>query len=141
MSRLGLSTQRTGQRPSQGGLSGQLGAGGAYGSHQKSENLRPDLYKLSNVIETRPSHDSGPRDGDIPKSPNWYNGGFQQSSSKESKKLSKKNAADNESEKSLKMKSRTSSEDEEGMQIMVSKSFYITDEERSIAASREASYR
>ncbi|KAF2027016.1 hypothetical protein EK21DRAFT_72854 [Setomelanomma holmii] len=141
MSRLGLSTQRTGQRPSGAGLSGPICAGAGYASNQKSEHFRPDHYKLSNVIETRASHDSGPRDADIPKSPNWYNGGFLQSSSKEPKKLSKKSAPDNESEKSLKMKSRSSSEDEDGMHIMVKKSFYITDEERSIATPREIPHR
>ncbi|KAH7073196.1 hypothetical protein FB567DRAFT_195124 [Paraphoma chrysanthemicola] len=141
MSRLGFSTQGTRQRPSGAGQSGPLKSPGTYGSQQKSESLRPDVYKLSNVIETRTSHDSGHGDGDVPKSPNWYNGGYQQSSSKESKKVAKKSTADNESEKGLKMKSRNSSEDEEGMHIMVSKSFYITDEERSIAASREGPYR
>jgi hypothetical protein len=107
------------------------------------------LYKLSNVVESRPSHDSGPRDKDIPKSPNWYNNSFPPPPPpkdgklvKDVKKITKKVPSDNESEKSLKMKSLTSgsSEDgEDGMHIMVSKSFYITDEERS-SISRSGPY-
>lgn len=86
------------------------------------------MYKLSTVVETRRSHDSGTRGADVPKSPNWYNNAYPQAPSKDAKK-SKKSSGDNESQRSLKV----SSDDEDPMHIMVSKSFYITDEERSLA--------
>jgi hypothetical protein len=130
MRRLGLTTQPTGQRPSYGGKSGPLAAGGGYHrSNQKSEGLRPDMYNLSTVVETRRSQDSGSRGTDTPKSPNWFNNGHPHAPAKESKKYSKKNSSENESQKSLKI----SQDDEDQMHIMVSKSFYITDEERSLA--------
>jgi hypothetical protein len=131
MRRLGLTTQPTGQRPSYGGKSGPLAAGGGgyHKSNQKSESLRPDMYKLSTVVETRRSQDSGARGTDTPKSPHWFNNGHPQGHPKEPKKNSKKNSSDNESQKSLKI----STDDEDQMHIMVSKSFYITDEERSLA--------
>jgi hypothetical protein len=100
---------------------------------QKQDSLRPDVYKLSTVIETRKSHDSD-RDA------KWYPTALPPVPTKDTKKLSKRHQNDNESERSLKMKSSTSSDDEDPMQIMVSKSFYITDEERSLA-SRDTPYR
>lgn len=142
--RLGLSTQPTGQRPSNyGGMSGQK-LGVPASSQQNTDRLRPDVYKLSNVVESRASQDSNPRDADIPKAPTWFNNNYPPQpppkdtkfSEKSSKKLSKKSTADNESEKSFKLKtsaSRSSDDVEDGMHIMVSKSFYITDEERSLA--------
>jgi hypothetical protein len=117
MRSLGLTTQRSGQRPSYGGRSGPL-AGGAHQkstpkSTQKSESLRPDMYKLSTVVETRRSHDSGTRGADMPKSPNWYNNAYPQAPSKDAKK-SKKSSGDNESQRSLKV----SSDDEDPMHMM-----------------------
>jgi len=132
MHRLGLSTQR----PSYGGKSNPINATGA-STNPKQDSLRPDVYKLSTVVETRKSNDSGNRTNDN----YWYDGALPQIPPKEPKKLSKKHQSDNESQRSLKMKSSSaSSDDEEPMQIMVSKSFYITDEERSLA-SREIPYR
>jgi hypothetical protein len=87
------------------------------------------MYNLSTVVETRRSQDSGSRGTDTPKSPNWFNNGHPHAPAKESKKYSKKNSSENESQKSLKI----SQDDEDQMHIMVSKSFYITDEERSLA--------
>ncbi|EAT91617.2 hypothetical protein SNOG_00122 [Parastagonospora nodorum SN15] len=133
MHRLGLSTQR----PSYGGKSNPINAMGGASSNQKQDSLRPDVYKLSTVVETRKSNDSGHKNNDK----YWYDGALPQVPPKESKKLSKKHQSDNESQRSLKMKSSSaSSDDEDPMQIMVSKSFYITDEERSLA-SRETPYR
>jgi hypothetical protein len=136
MHRMGLSTNPT-QRPSYGGKSGPLAMGGNPSHQRTNDSLRPDVFKLSTVVETRRSHDSGHRGNDK----HWYEGALPQVPPKEPKKLSKKHHSDNESERSLKMKSSTaSSDDEDPMHIMVSKSFYITDEERSLA-SRETPYR
>ncbi|KAF2818768.1 hypothetical protein CC86DRAFT_388689 [Ophiobolus disseminans] len=136
MNRLGLVTQPSSQRPSYGAKSGPL-AMGAASKKQTSENLRPDHFKLSAVVETRVSHDAAQRPTDFPKSPNWFNNG---PPAKESKKLSKKSMNDNESERSLKMKSSRGSSDEDTAGIMVSKSFYITDEERSLASRDSRPY-
>jgi hypothetical protein len=132
MRHLGLTTSPTGQRPSYGGKSNPLAMGSNHKSNQKSESLRPDMFKLSTVVETRRSHDSGPSSADFPKSPNWYNNSNPHGPSKEAretKKYAKKGTSDNESQKSLKI----SSDDDDQMHIMVSKTFYITDEERSLA--------
>jgi hypothetical protein len=138
MHKMGLSTNPTNNRPSYGGKSGPLHQYGSQSKGQKQDSLRPDVFKLSTVVETRRSTDSGHRVTDGPKSPHWSDKG-PKVPTKESKKHSKK--SDNESERSLKMKSSTaSSDDEEAMHIMVSKSFYITDEERSLA-SRDPPYR
>jgi hypothetical protein len=135
MSRLGLTTA---PRQSYGGKSGPLGGGMSSknskpNTENKQDSLRPDVYKLSTVIETRRSHDSDREE-------KWYPTALPPVPTKESKKLSKRQMNDNESERSLKIKTSTSSDDEDNMQIMVSKSFYITDEERSLA-SRETPYR
>lgn len=103
------------------------------------------MYKLSAVVETRASNDSGPREAEYPKSPNWFNVATNgpKVPPKDAKKKSQKTYADNESERSLKMKTSSSRslDEEDGMHILVSKSFYITDEERSLAtASRGNSY-
>ncbi|KAL5114970.1 hypothetical protein ACEQ8H_007143 [Pleosporales sp. CAS-2024a] len=138
MHRLGLSTQPT-RGPSYGGRSGPLAMGGAPPSNSKAnESLGPDAYKLSTVVQTHNSHDSGPRSNDK----NWYDDGLSQMPPREPKKPSKKHHADNESEKSLKMKSTSGgSDDEDPLHIMVSKSFYITDEERSLASREAPPYR
>lgn len=141
--RLGLSTAPTGRRPSNyGGLSGQKLGGPALDS--KGDKLRPDTYKMSNVVESRPSHDDGPREREkeMPKSPHWFNNAYppapppKDKMPKETKKL-KKTQPDNDSEKSFKLKasaSRSSDELDDGINgIMVSKSFYITDEEPTTA--------
>lgn len=139
MHRLGLTTGGTNPRPSYGGKSGPLGNPSSKRSNPlssaKQDSLRPDIYKLSTVIETRNSTETTRE----PKSP-WYTStattALPPLPPKESKKLSKKQHADNESERSLKMKSSASEDEEDGMQIMVSKSFYITDEERSLASGQ-----
>lgn len=132
MHKMGLSTNPTDNRPSYGGKSGPLAMGGSQSRNQKQDSLRPDVFKLSTVVETRRSNESGHRPIENPKSPHWFNGA-PTVPAKDSKKHSKK--SDNESERSLKMKSSSaSSDDEDPMHIMVSKSFYITDEERSLAS-------
>jgi hypothetical protein len=131
---MGITTNPT-KRPSYGGQSGPLAASSNnLRSNQKSEHVRPDVYKLSTVIETRRSFDSGHGTSENIKSPNWYPGALPQIPPKEQKKLTKKHS-DNESQRSLNMNTKTSSSsiDEDPMQIMVSKTFYITDEERSLA--------
>lgn len=143
MHRLGLTTQATNPRPSYGGKSGPLASPSAKKSNNvsstKQDSFRPDTYKLSAVVETRTSIETTRE----PKSP-WFSTtattALPPMPPKEPKKLLKKHHADNESERSLKMKSSTSEDEDDGMQIMVSRSFYITDDQRSLA-SREVPYR
>lgn len=141
MSKLGLST-RAGRPsgPSYGGKSGPLASGPIPGKTQTSDSLRPDHYKLSTVVETRHSSDTeaGLRPIEYPNPSKWFPGRAQ-SSAKDSNKLAKKSQSgqsDNESERSLKTKDSRSSADEDltGTGIMVSRTFYITDEERSLGS-------
>ena len=86
------------------------------------------MYGLSNVPETRVSDESLAKESHFPKSPNWFNGNGPQTMTKSQVR------SDNESERSLKLKSsRNSSEDQ--MHIMVSRTFWV-DEERASIASR-----
>jgi hypothetical protein len=146
MHQLGITTDPT-KRPSYGGQSGPLNAisnkSANLRSNQKQESYRPDVYKLSTVIETRRSMDSGLGASENIKSPNWAPTALPQPPPKDHRKLTKNRViSDNESERSLNHHTKTSSSsiDEDPMQIMVSKSFYITDEERSLA-SRDTPFR
>lgn len=86
------------------------------------------MYGLSNVQDTRTSDDSITKESTFPKSPNWFPGNGPQNMAKSQVR------SDNESERSLRLKSsRSSSEDQ--MHIMVSKTFWV-DEERASIASR-----
>lgn len=66
----------------------------------------------------------------MPKSPNWFNGNEPTSTTKSQVR------DDNESEQNLRMKSSRSSTEDQGMGIMVSKTFWV-DEERASMASRQ----
>lgn len=114
---------------------------GASSNGAKVDKLRPDNYKISANVQSRTSDDESlPRTGDFPKSPNWFNGNFPSANSRDAKKSVLDN--DNESERSLRIKSsRSSGEEEHNMHIMVSKSFFITDEERASVMSRGEPYR
>ncbi|KAF1923381.1 uncharacterized protein M421DRAFT_425909 [Didymella exigua CBS 183.55] len=128
MHQIGLSTRPTQPRPSQYGLQTPP-ASQMLNSRRKGSKNELDMYKLTNVEETRVSDDSLAKDSSLSKSPNRFNGNGLQQSMTESRVR-----ADNESERSLRIKSsRNSSEDQMG--IMVSKSFWI-DEERSSIISR-----
>jgi hypothetical protein len=121
MHKLGLTTRASGNRPSGYGQSG--GRPAASGVASKADKLRPDIYKLSATVQTNKSDDEA---SDFPKSsPNWFGG-----TSSDSKKPARD--TDAESQRSL----RVRSSEEDNMHIMVSKSFYITDEERGSIASR-----
>lgn len=98
-------------------------------SRRKGSKNDLKMHGLSNIQETQTSDDSFVKESSFPKSPNWFNGnGPQQSMTKSQIR------ADNESERSLGLKSsRNSSEDQ--MHIMVSKTFWV-DEERASIASR-----
>jgi hypothetical protein len=111
--RLGLSTQPSDQR---------YAASGPRAS--KADKLRPDIYKLSASVHTQGSAK------DTSSTPHWFR---PQLPTKELKKMPKPGGegADNESQKSL---NERSSDEEDGMHIMVSKTFYITDEGRSIVS-------
>ncbi|KAI4643932.1 uncharacterized protein J4E79_011204 [Alternaria viburni] len=127
MHKLGLSTRPTGAyRPSAYGMSAPL-PGNAAGN-SKADKLRPDMYKLSATVQTRTSDDEP-----VSNSNKWYGG----KAPPNSKKSTRVDNSDNDSQRSLRIKSARSSAEEDHFQngIMVSKSFYITDEERGSVLS------
>lgn len=131
MHKLGLSTRNpSAYRPSAYGVSAPLPANGAAsGINSKADKLRPDQYKLSATVQTRSSEEDNMHGG---KSANWFGTGAPPNS----KKSTRLDSADNESERSLRItSSRGSLEDAFQSGIMVSKSFYITDEERGSVVS------
>lgn len=129
---MGLTTRPTQGRPSNYGLQTPP-ASQLLSSRRKGSKNELDMYGLSNVEETRISDDSISKEGTFPKSPNWFNGNGPQPVMTKSQVR-----ADNESERSLRIKSsRNSSEDQ--MHIMVSKTFWV-DEERASIASRGQNY-
>lgn len=131
MHQLGLSTRPTQQRPSNYGLQTPP-ASQVLNSRRKGSKNGLDMYGLSHVQETRISDDSLAKESSLPKSPNWLNSNGPQNITKSQIR------SDNESERSLRLKSsRNSSEDQ--MQIMVSKTFWV-DEERASIASRGQRY-
>jgi hypothetical protein len=132
MHKLGLSTRPSGAyRPSAYGMSAPLPGNAAPAS--KADKLRPDMYKLSATVQTRTSDDEITRDGSFPKSPNWFGGTGAPPNSKKSTRVDN---SDNDSQRSLRIKSsRSSEEDNFQSGILVSKSFYITDEERGSVLS------
>ncbi|KAF1947356.1 hypothetical protein EJ02DRAFT_140905 [Clathrospora elynae] len=134
MSKLGITTRPSRSRPSAYGMSAPLPGNAASASGSKAEHFRPDMYKLSAHVQTRISEDEDiPQIDDFPRSPNWFNTSTQGGSKKSS------HDTDNESQKSLRIKSARPSMEDANMHhgIMVSKSFYITDEERNSIMSRE----
>ncbi|RMZ69343.1 integral membrane [Pyrenophora seminiperda CCB06] len=127
MHKLGLSTRPSGYRPSAYGMSAPLPNKGASGMGSRADKLRPDMYKLSATVQTRTSDDQPlePKG----KSPNWFD-------HPSSKKGTRNDNSDNDSENSMHIKSaRNSAEEHFQNGIMVSKSFYITDEERGSVIS------
>jgi hypothetical protein len=130
MHKLGLSTRPSAYRPSAYGMSVPLPANAAPGS--KADKLRPDMYKLSATVQTRTSEEEPTQSGSFPRSPNW----FGNSAPPNSKKSTRVDNSDNDSERSLRIKSSRSSEEDNFQNgILVSKSFYITDEERGSVLS------
>ncbi|CAO2657227.1 Nn.00g033530.m01.CDS01 [Neocucurbitaria sp. VM-36] len=140
MQGLGLNTRPTGQRPSGYGLSASKPQNAALsGSYRQHDKLHSDVYPLATTVQTQRSDDEAAlRPDESAKSPSWFTGSFGRPGPKEAKYVEKKEA-DNESERNLKVKSERSSE-EDGMHIMVSKSFFITDEERGSRSSRGGPY-
>ncbi|EUC41376.1 hypothetical protein COCMIDRAFT_106331 [Bipolaris oryzae ATCC 44560] len=133
MSKLGLSTRNpSAYRPSAYAMSAPLPANAAVsGTASKADKLRPDLYKLSATVQTRTSEDEIMQTGSKSKSPQWF-----PNAPPNSKKSTRVDNSDNDSEQSLRNKSsRSSTEDIFSNGIMVSKSFYITDEERGSVIS------
>ena len=98
------------------------------GTNSKADKLRPDLYKLSATVKTRTSEEELAM-GKM-KSPNWF-----PNAPPNSKKSTRVDNSDNDSEQSLRIKSSRSSTEDDFQGIMVSKSFYITDEERGSVIS------
>ncbi|EUC27626.1 hypothetical protein COCCADRAFT_111214 [Bipolaris zeicola 26-R-13] len=133
MSKLGLSTRNpSAYRPSAYAMSAPLPANAAAsGTTSKADKLRPDMYKLSATVQTRTSEDGIMQTGSKSKSPQWF-----PNAPPNSKKSTRVDNSDNDSEQSLRNKSsRSSTEDIFSNGIMVSKSFYITDEERGSVIS------
>lgn len=126
MHKLGLTTHNpSAYRPSAYAMSAPLPENAAgTGTHSKADKLRPDLYKLSATVKTRTSEEDL-ETGNQAKSPNWFPNAPQNS-----KKSTRVDNSDNDSEQSLRIKSSRSSTEDDFQGIMVSKSFYITDEER-----------
>lgn len=134
--KLGITTRNTGQSPSGYGLSGPSKPFRSPISNERAEKSRSDVFKHSTTIQSRVSDDGhAPRLTERAASPKWYRGSF---APRQGPKESRRNTTDvdNESEQSLKIKSSRSSEEGEGMNIMVSKSFYITDEESGAVGPR-----
>ncbi|KZM23401.1 uncharacterized protein EKO05_0003931 [Ascochyta rabiei] len=126
MHQLGLSTRPTQPRPSHYGLQTPP-ASQLLSSRRRGSKSGPDMYGLSNVQETRISDDSLAKESSFPKSPNWFNGEGQQSMTRSQVR------SDNESERSLKLKGSRNSDDDQ-MHIMVSKTFWVDEEQASIAS-------
>ncbi|KAF2877162.1 hypothetical protein BDV95DRAFT_481101 [Massariosphaeria phaeospora] len=123
--RFGLSTNPT--RPLQSNYAGASVE--ALGGRRKANQTELDLYKLSAMVETRVSRRD--RDEEMEnniKSPNWFQTGFPRS--KRNSVSERKPVEDTESQKSLHAKRSDESLDQDGMQITVSKSFFVTDERR-----------
>ncbi|KAJ4374303.1 hypothetical protein N0V83_003044 [Neocucurbitaria cava] len=137
MQGLGLNTRPTGQRPSNYGLSGSKLAIPASGrSHRQHEKLPPDTYPMGSTVQTQHSDiEAAVQIDDSAKSSSWFTGSFPRPPPKDGKKFEKRQI-DNESERSL-----TERNSEDGMQIMVSKSFYMTDEERASRSSGDGPQR
>ncbi len=112
------------------GGSAQL-AGNGTSEHRQKSDKRPDIYKLSALERTRYSDEELVPNVDLPKPSNAYLGRFHQPSPKGSGKVD----VDNESEKSLHMKSSRSSE-EDGMHIMISKTFHMDEGHTSTSSNK-----
>lgn len=140
MQGLGLNTRPTGQRPSGYGLSAsKLPIPASGRSHRQHEKLPPDTYPMGSAVQTQHSDiEAAVQIDDSAKSSSWFTGSFGRPAPKDGKKFEKRET-DNESERSLRIKSERNSED--GMQIMVSKSFYMTDEERGSRSSGDGPQR
>lgn len=96
------------------------------------------MYKVSAVVDEERVIEEEKRErvpGSHPRSPSWYPGGFARG------KSGKKGSSDDGSERSLRHKSdkddSASVNEESGMQIMVSRSFFVTDSERTSFVERD----
>ncbi|KAF1914072.1 hypothetical protein BDU57DRAFT_541439 [Ampelomyces quisqualis] len=96
-------------------------------NEQKQNSLRSDVCNLATINNDCKSHGS-----DI--DAKWYPTALSPISTKDPKWLSNRHQNDNESEIGLKMKDYMSGDEEDPMQTMVSKSFRVIDEERSLAS-------
>ena len=131
--RLGLATQTTNPKPTRSGSQ-------ILGSHRRPSRNELDMYNLSAIAE-QGDVKSHFEPSDLPKSPNWYQTGFDKVRrvSFAPKKKKEADKADNTSEKSLRdsgSASLRSLRDDTAMQIMVSRSFVVTDAERNSWAEK-----
>lgn len=119
------------------------------GSRRKPSQNDLDLYKLSSAVEAGASKSSQPEQIDQvvtspkkSKSRSWYTPTFgrmkNESPAKEKMPTQTSAAADNESEKSLRAESPSGSSGEDrGMQIMVSKSFFVSNSQRASTIEKD----
>lgn len=98
-------------------------------SRRKLSKNDLDIYTLSDVEAGRASDESLAKNGGA-KSPRWFDGNKSQSAVKSQVR------GDSESERSLNVKESQSRSSDDNMGIMVSRTFFITDEERASIASR-----
>ncbi|KAF1841545.1 uncharacterized protein K460DRAFT_419592 [Cucurbitaria berberidis CBS 394.84] len=130
MQRLGLNTRPTGKRPSAYGMSVPLTPNAIPSSSQRPyDKLRPDTYKPGTTVQTTQGSDEKGvlQHDEFSKSPQWFT-------------TVERKEPDNESEQNLKNKSPRNSE-EDGMHIMVSRTFHIMDEERGSPGPHGVPYR
>lgn len=144
LTKLGLTTHRSTMPLTPYGYGNRSGSH-AFRERRPSAAKDRDLYTLSAEAESATVRDNSTdlvindAGKELPKSPNWYEAQMKKIKRSSKSMPETKTNGDNESEKSLQMKetmsehdlapSRTYS-DERSMQIMVERSFFVTDAER-----------
>lgn len=141
--KLGLSTQPTNRQTPYGYQTSSFG----HSRRRPSAGNELDLYKISGdaergTVKFAKSNLEIPEgdDASIPKSPTWYQSPFQKIKRSSCRITHTKKEGDTDSEKSLRMKSEKDGDsgfnptqsysDDRSMQIMVERSFFVTDAER-----------
>ena len=127
MHQLGFTTRPSANNPSYG-LSARTPGKAAPSDRLKSERRRPDMYKLSATVKSKGSdEESLNQAAGFPKSSDWFNDSFSGPAQKEMRSTVT-HVDDDESEKNM-GSNHSRGSDEDHMQIMVSKSFQVIDEE------------
>lgn len=131
MCKLGLTTRATSAKGKSG--SGMLGST----SRRRPSRPELDVYNLTVVAEDGQSKahtQADPPPPEPPKSPTWFQAPLDKVRRKSAYAAHKKSAtatADDGSEKSLRNSDNASLREDHSMQIMVSRSFFVTDAERN----------
>ena len=126
--RFGITTGPSKPRPSNHGAQSPS-TSQILGSRRKPSQDLLDRYNLSTLTEaacvkTNDVLDDPESSSRIPPSPNWFG------RSKHGSMMNKKVKGDNESEKSLQSRSSKESSSRDAMHIMVSKTFYISNDQQ-----------